>query len=113
MRLNSKRIDADHNLQLGDMVRIPPVRMAGNSVRQEKSYPKSGLSASKFYLRMKRFWSSTSLPGVAVHGGSGVSFGVIEQLRAQHPDWKFLELVHRLDRETSGSFSREESRCAR
>jgi 23S rRNA pseudouridine955/2504/2580 synthase len=40
--------------------------------------------------------------GVAVHGGSGVSFGVIEQLRAQHPDWKFLELVHRLDRETSG-----------
>ena len=40
--------------------------------------------------------------GVAVHGGSGVSFGVIEQLRQAHPDWRYLELVHRLDRETSG-----------
>ncbi len=40
--------------------------------------------------------------GVAVHGGSGISYGVIEQLRGQYPDWKFLELVHRLDRETSG-----------
>lgn len=49
-----------------------------------------------------RCWSSTSRAGLAVHGGSGVSFGVIRQLRAAYPDFKFLELVHRLDKETSG-----------
>jgi 23S rRNA pseudouridine955/2504/2580 synthase len=50
--------------------------------------------------------------GVAVHGGSGVSFGVIEQLRKAHPDWKFLELVHRLDRETSGLLMLAKKRSA-
>ena len=50
--------------------------------------------------------------GVAVHGGSGISLGVIEQLRAQHPEWKFLELVHRLDRETSGVLLLAKSRAA-
>jgi 23S rRNA pseudouridine955/2504/2580 synthase len=51
-------------------------------------------------------------PGVAVHGGSGISRGVIEQLRAEHPDWKFLELVHRLDRETSGVLLLAKTRAA-
>ena len=50
--------------------------------------------------------------GMAVHGGSNVSFGVIEQLRAQNPDWKFLELVHRLDRETSGVLLLAKKRAA-
>ena len=65
-----------------------------------------------FYLRMTCSVVVNKPPGVAVHGGSGMSRGVIEQLRAQHPEWKFLELVHRLDRETSGVLLLAKTRAA-
>jgi 23S rRNA pseudouridine955/2504/2580 synthase len=99
VRVNSKRIDACYRLQYGDKVRIPPV-----------SRPKKGESRKVGNLseRFDILYQDESLlvinkpAGIAVHGGSGISHGVIERLRIQHPDWKFLELVHRLDRETSG-----------
>ncbi|SHM50553.1 23S rRNA pseudouridine955/2504/2580 synthase [Duganella sacchari] len=96
VRVNKGRIDQLYRLVQGDVVRIPPIRLA------EK--PDNHVPAAEF----KIIFEDTHLlvidkpAGVAVHGGSGVSFGVIEQLRASRPDAKFLELVHRLDRETSG-----------
>ena len=97
VRVNKKRVDQTCRLELGDLVRIPPVRVAE---REERSH----VPALEFPI----LYEDDALlvvdkpAGVAVHGGSGVSFGVIEQLRAARPQAKFLELVHRLDRETSG-----------
>jgi 23S rRNA pseudouridine955/2504/2580 synthase len=74
----------------------------------QRTFPIGKKLISSGFIRFNVLFEDEALvvinkpPGVAVHGGSGVSFGVIEQLRAQHPEWKFLELVHRLDRETSG-----------
>lgn len=102
VRLNSKRVDATHKLQLGDMVRIPPMRMAENGTQARKKNVPSQSTPFEILFQDETLLVINKPAGVAVHGGSGVSFGVIEQLRAQHPDWKFLELVHRLDRETSG-----------
>jgi 23S rRNA pseudouridine955/2504/2580 synthase len=98
VRVNKGRIDATYRLKLGDVVRIPPIRMA------EKAAEGTFVPAGEFPI----LFEDTHLlvidkpAGVAVHGGSGVAFGVIEQLRRARPEAKFLELVHRLDRETSG-----------
>lgn len=97
VRVNKKRVDQTYRLQLGDQVRIPPVRVAEIQVRDY-------VPALEFPI----LYEDDALlvidkpSGVAVHGGSGVSFGIIEQLRSARPQAKFLELVHRLDRETSG-----------
>jgi 23S rRNA pseudouridine955/2504/2580 synthase len=97
VRVNKGRIDQLYRLEAGDVVRIPPVRVAERASTQ-------AVPGAEF----KIVFEDTHLlvidkpAGVAVHGGSGVSYGVIEQLRAARPDAKFLELVHRLDRETSG-----------
>lgn len=98
VRVNKGRIDATYRLKLGDVVRIPPIRVA------EKAAESTFVPAGEFPV----LFEDTHLlvidkpAGVAVHGGSGVAFGVIEQLRRARPEAKFLELVHRLDRETSG-----------
>lgn len=100
VRVNSGRVQASYRLQVGDKVRVPPIRTSGK-------VESAGTGAS-----LARFTGKTLLEdedllivdkpgGVAVHGGSGISSGVIEQLRAAR-DLKFLELVHRLDRDTSG-----------
>ncbi|QBE64803.1 RluA family pseudouridine synthase [Pseudoduganella lutea] len=96
VRVNKGRIDQLYRLVAGDIVRIPPVRMA------EK--PDNVVPAAEFPIIYEdaHLLVIDKPAGVAVHGGSGVSFGVIEQLRSARPDAKFLELVHRLDRETSG-----------
>jgi 23S rRNA pseudouridine955/2504/2580 synthase len=97
VRVNSRRVDAAYRLKMGDAVRIPPLRAAE---RGDKRPPPAG--------EFPVLWEDEELlaidkpAGVAVHGGSGVSFGAIEQLRAARPEARFLELVHRLDRETSG-----------
>ncbi len=99
VRVNSRRIDASYRLQLNDRVRIPPV------IRRDGAIPegKRPLPLRFDILYQDEYLLVINKPaGVAVHGGSGISHGVIEQLRLQYPDWKFLELVHRLDRETSG-----------
>jgi 23S rRNA pseudouridine955/2504/2580 synthase len=97
VRVNKGRIDQLYRLEAGDVVRVPPVRVA------EKTSTAPVPGAEFAILHEDSHLLVIDKPcGVAVHGGSGVSYGVIEQLRASRPDAKFLELVHRLDRETSG-----------
>ncbi|MGH8744443.1 MAG: RluA family pseudouridine synthase [Burkholderiales bacterium] len=99
IRVNSRRVDPTCRLQAGDKLRIPPIRVAHTAIKSTALPPRRELQV---------IYEDDSLlvinkpAGLAVHGGSGVSFGVIEQLRAYEPKPKFLELVHRLDRETSG-----------
>ncbi len=97
VRVNKKRVDQTYRLQLGDLLRIPPIRVAE---RPEAEY----VPAAEFPILYEddALLAVNKPSGTAVHGGSGVSFGVIEQLRRARPQAKFLELVHRLDRETSG-----------
>ena len=97
VRVNKKRIDQTYRLKNDDLLRIPPIRVA------EK--PKADyVPAIEFPILYEdeALLAINKPSGVAVHGGSGVSFGVIEQLRSARPQAKLLELVHRLDRETSG-----------
>jgi 23S rRNA pseudouridine955/2504/2580 synthase len=98
VRVNKGRIDQLYRLQSGDVVRIPPIRIA------EKAAGSAPVPGAEFAIvhEDSHLLVIDKPAGVAVHGGSGVSYGVIEQLRAARPQAKFLELVHRLDRETSG-----------
>ena len=97
VRLNKGRASADTRVQPGDLVRVPPLRLPDKP-------PAAAVPAREFDVLFEdeRLLAIAKPPGVAVHGGSGVSFGVIEQLRRARPQLSFLELVHRLDRETSG-----------
>jgi len=97
VRVNKGRIDQLYRLAAGDLVRIPPIRIA----EKTSTAPVPG-AEFKIMHEDTHLLVIDKPAGVAVHGGSGVSYGVIEQLRASRPDAKFLELVHRLDRETSG-----------
>lgn len=96
VRVNKGRIDQTYRLAEGDIIRIPPIRIA------EKAPSTAPGAEFKILLEDNHLLVIDKPAGVAVHGGSGVSYGVIEQLRAARPDAKFLELVHRLDRDTSG-----------
>ena len=98
VRLNKGRASADTRVQHGDVVRVPPVRMSSEPAADRPA------PARDFPVLLEDdFLIAINKPaGVAVHGGSGVSFGIIEQLRQARPAAKMLELVHRLDRETSG-----------
>jgi len=105
VRVNKGRVDAARKLVLNDVVRVPPIRTAAKQQNQP--------SAAKSQFEKPKFENAVVYEddamlvinkpcGFAVHGGSGISRGVIEQLRIERPKAKFLELVHRLDRETSG-----------
>ncbi|MEO8600545.1 MAG: RluA family pseudouridine synthase [bacterium] len=96
VRVNKGRIDQMYRLQTDDMVRIPPIRLS------EKKVQSAPGAEFKILFEDSHLLVIDKPAGVAVHGGSGISYGVIEQLRAARPDAKFLELVHRLDRDTSG-----------
>jgi 23S rRNA pseudouridine955/2504/2580 synthase len=118
VRVNKGRAQADTRVETGDIVRLPPVRTSERAdqkavaisaaqevVRHGAMSTIGGFApAAEFPILFEDdFVLAIDKPaGVAVHGGSGVSFGVIEQLRMARPDADFLELVHRLDRETSG-----------
>ncbi len=106
VRVNKGRTQVDTRLALGDVVRIPPIRLGGGAAPQaseQKSGPAHTPPREFAILFEDDHMLAIDKPeGVAVHGGSGVSFGVIEQLRRARPQAKFLELVHRLDRDTSG-----------
>jgi 23S rRNA pseudouridine955/2504/2580 synthase len=100
VRVNKGRVGPEYRLRIGDAVRIPPIRLATPSAAASQV----AVPAREFAIAYE---DETLLvvdkpSGVAVHGGSGVSFGVIEQLRRQRPEARMLELAHRLDRETSG-----------
>ena len=100
VRVNGGRIKAEYKLQEGDEVRVPPAR-----VRVPGDVPSTGLAAKmvdRVLYEDKRVLVVDKPTGVAVHGGSGISHGVIELLRHARPELKDLSLVHRLDRETSG-----------
>ena len=97
VRVNKGRIDQVYRLGEGDVVRIPPMRLAEKASTQAAPGAEFAIAFEDTHLLV-----IDKPAGVAVHGGSGVSYGVIEQLRAARPEAKFLELVHRLDRETSG-----------
>ena len=102
VRINKGRCDAKRKLLIGDIVRIPPIRVA-----EEKQLISAPAYLTTSLTRDILFEDDAILvinkpSGFAVHGGSGISSGVIEALRELRPDSRFLELVHRLDRDTSG-----------
>jgi 23S rRNA pseudouridine955/2504/2580 synthase len=96
VRVNSGRIKPEYRLKLGDKIRVPPIRVlpARPPVLRPLQLPVVHEDAALIVIDKPS--------GIAVHGGSGVSFGVIESLRAERPQTKVLELAHRLDRDTSG-----------
>ncbi|MBY0379615.1 MAG: RluA family pseudouridine synthase [Burkholderiales bacterium] len=100
VRINKKRAEFNTKVCLNDLLRIPPIEiLASTSNQQTKYIPQANfniLFEDEYYLIIDK------PSGIACHGGSGVSFGVIEQLRSTYPDAKFLELAHRIDRDTSG-----------
>jgi 23S rRNA pseudouridine955/2504/2580 synthase len=100
VRRNKGRVGAQDRVEAGDVLRIPPIRTAERS----ESQPAHPAPARDFPVVFEddAFLAIDKPAGVAVHGGSGISFGVIEQLRQARPQARLLELVHRLDRETSG-----------
>jgi 23S rRNA pseudouridine955/2504/2580 synthase len=100
VRVNKGRASADTRIESGDVVRLPPVRIS-DKVAEKAARPAPGREFP-LLLEDDALMAIDKPAGVAVHGGSGVSFGVIEQLRQARPLAKLLELVHRLDRETSG-----------
>ena len=97
VRINSGRVDASYKICAGDRIRIPPVRVATREDKEEPPHFKLPVLFEDEWLL-----AIDKPSGIAVHGGSGVSHGVIESLRAMRREARFLELVHRLDRETSG-----------
>jgi len=100
VRLNKGRTSADARVAPGDLVRLPPVRVSDKV--QDKAERPAPAREFPILLEDEHLIAIDKPAGTAVHGGSGVSFGVIEQLRQARPQARFLELVHRLDRETSG-----------
>ncbi|MDI1237704.1 MAG: RluA family pseudouridine synthase [Polaromonas sp.] len=116
VRINKGRVQADTRVEAGDIVRLPPVRtseraddkakaMAVEVARHGAASTTGGYAPSREFpilFEDEHLLAINKPAGVAVHGGSGVAFGVIEQLRMARPEARFLELVHRLDRETSG-----------
>ncbi len=105
VRVNGKRVEAAYRLAIGDLLRIPPMRVADGGGDAAVRVA-AGKREKPLDLRIVHEDDALLVvdkpAGVAVHGGSGISFGVIEQLRALRPQARFLELVHRLDRDTSG-----------
>ncbi len=99
VRVNRGRAGADTRLALGDELRLPPVRVAERLENKAAAAPPREFA---IVFEDDHLIAIDKPAGVAVHGGSGVSFGVIEQLRRARPEAPFLELVHRLDKETSG-----------
>ena len=97
VRINKGRVQPDSRVSTGDMVRVPPMRLPAPNQKR----PVPGLEFPIIF-EDEGLLVIDKPAGVAVHGGSGVSFGVIEALRASRPEAKFLELAHRLDRDTSG-----------
>lgn len=107
VRVNKGRASADTRVAIGDLIRLPPVRISERVAEKAEAMAQSiarDAPARNFPILFEdeHLIAIDKPSGVAVHGGSGVSFGVIEQMRMARPQSKFLELVHRLDRDTSG-----------
>lgn len=112
VRVNGGRVKAHRRLAKGDRVRVPPLRLTPDEAVEEVS---DGLRQvlEQSVLEEREGWMVLNKPsGLAVHGGSGVTIGLIEALRQVRSDLAFLELVHRLDRDTSGCLLIAKSRTA-
>lgn len=102
VRVNKKRVKADYRVQAGDEIRIPPLRLSAPTQPAVPSEKLLQELANSIIYEDKDLILLNKPSGVAAHGGSGIHFGVIEALRHLYPKLKFLELAHRLDRDTSG-----------
>ena len=102
VRVNKGRIKQNYRLQTGDMVRIPPVHITLREIPSKPPERLSELIRNSIIYEDEYLLAINKPSNIAVHSGSSVQFGVIEILRAQRPEAHFLELVHRLDRATSG-----------
>jgi 23S rRNA pseudouridine955/2504/2580 synthase len=104
VRVNSGRAAADYRIAVGDQIRIPPLRLPAKPAEEvvQKVAHASRKAELPVIFEDEAMLVLNKPAGLAVHGGSGVAWGVIEALRHQRPDARFIELAHRLDRETSG-----------
>ncbi len=102
VRVNKGRVKPEYKLQAEDTVRIPPVRVSEGAPAPSPKLAKIAALESHILYEDERLLVINKPSGMAVHGGSGLSFGLIEGLRALRPNALFMELVHRLDRDTSG-----------
>ncbi len=108
--MNKGRVAVDYRLLAGDRVRIPPLRLAERVPTPLAAIPAAAMPPILF--EDEHLMAVDKPAGLAAHGGSGISFGLIERVRAARPHQPFLELVHRLDRETSGILLLAKSRRA-
>lgn len=102
VRVNKGRIKPEYKLAAGDSVRIPPIRTAEAGTEAKAGHQTMALLKASILYEDDGLLVINKPPGLAVHGGSGVTLGLIETLRQMRPDARHLELVHRLDRDTSG-----------
>ncbi len=106
VRVNSRRCAPTYRIEAGDEIRLPPLRLAERAAPEPEMEAAMATAAAGVVLPVlyedEALIALDKPAGIAVHGGSGISFGVIEALRRQRPEARFLELAHRLDRETSG-----------
>lgn len=112
VRVNSRRVDATYRVQAGDRIRVPPVRTASAVEESPARAPMVSSLEQRILFEDEYLLVLDKPAGMAVHGGSGVARGVIEEMRLSRPRLKFLELVHRLDRATSGVLMLAKKRAA-
>ena len=110
VRVNKSRVKPDYKLQKGDMLRLPPIRATQTAPGQFVIPGWVQAAIEQPIFEDESLVVINKPPGLAVHGGSGIEFGLIEAMRQLKPDWPFLELVHRIDRETSGCILLAKSR---
>ena len=109
VRVNKGRVAIDYRLAAGDQIRIPPIRIAERAPTRLTAVP---ATMPPILFEDEHLMAVDKPAGLAAHGGSGIAFGLIERVRAARPNQPFLELVHRLDRETSGILLLAKSRRA-
>ena len=102
VRVNKGRIKPEYKLQAGDVVRVPPLRLAERDEPEPLAQGLLKRLEAAIVYEDKALIVLNKPAGIAVHGGSGLTYGVIEAFRQLRPDAKEIELVHRLDRDTSG-----------
>jgi 23S rRNA pseudouridine955/2504/2580 synthase len=102
VRINKGRVKPEYKITAGDVIRIPPIRTAEAGTEAKASFQMMSLLDRSILFEDEGLLVINKPPGLAVHGGSGVTLGLIETLRQMRPEARHLELVHRLDRDTSG-----------
>ena len=102
VRVNKGRIKPEYKLMAGDSIRVPPIRTAEAGTEAKASHQMMSLLSKSILFEDDGLLVINKPPGLAVHGGSGITLGLIETLRQMRPEARHLELVHRLDRDTSG-----------